>query len=43
MSIWFFRIAGPAMLRGLAVADGMAVIEPGQGHRGSTVTVLPVP
>ena len=37
------RYTGPAMLRGLALADGMAVIEPGGGRRGSTVTVLPLP
>jgi molybdopterin molybdotransferase len=34
---------GPAMLRGLAVADGMAVIPAGGGARGSGVAVLPLP
>jgi molybdopterin molybdotransferase len=34
---------GPAMLRGLSLADGVAVIPPGDGARGSTVQVLPLP
>ncbi len=34
------RFAGPAMLRGLALADGFAVIEPGTGQRGTSVEVL---
>ena len=34
---------GPAMLRGLSLADGVAVIPPGSGARGSTVAVLPLP
>jgi molybdopterin molybdotransferase len=34
---------GPAMLRGLSLADGMAVVAPGAGARGSGVTVLPLP
>jgi len=34
---------GPAMLRGLALADGVAVILPGGGARGSEVQVLPLP
>lgn len=34
---------GPAMLRGLALADGMAVIAPGGGALGSGVQVLPLP
>lgn len=34
---------GPAMLRGLTLADGVAVISPGEGARGSTVSVLPLP
>lgn len=34
---------GPAMLRGLTLADGMAVIQPGGGARGSGVQVLPLP
>ncbi|CAB4939442.1 unannotated protein [freshwater metagenome] len=34
---------GPAMLRGLALADGVAVIMPGGGARGSDVDVLPLP
>ena len=35
--------AGPAMLRGLALADGVAVIPPGGGERGTAVAVLPLP
>lgn len=34
------HFAGPAMLRGLAVADGMAVIPPGGARAGEEVTVL---
>jgi molybdopterin molybdotransferase len=34
---------GPAMLRGLTLADGMAVVQPGGGTRGSGVQVLPLP
>ena len=34
---------GPAMLRGLAEADAVAVIPPGGGQRGSSVAVLEVP
>jgi molybdopterin molybdotransferase len=34
---------GPAMLRGIALADGVAVIPPGGGARGSAVRVLPLP
>jgi molybdopterin molybdotransferase len=34
---------GPAMLRGIALADGVAVIPPGGGSRGSAVRVLPLP
>ncbi len=34
---------GPAMLRGLSLADGVAVVPPGGGARGSTVSVLPLP
>ncbi len=37
------RYAGPAMLRGLAAADGMAVVPPGAGVRGDSVRVLAVP
>ena len=37
------RFGGPAMLRGLALADGMAVIPPGAGGRGTRVEVLPLP
>lgn len=33
----------PAMLRGLALSDGFAVIEPGGGQRGSSVEVLANP
>ncbi len=35
--------SGPAMLRGLSLADGVAVIPAGCGARGSTVQVLPLP
>jgi molybdopterin molybdotransferase len=35
--------AGPAMLRGLTLADGMAVIQPGGGRRGSGVQVMALP
>jgi len=35
--------AGPAMLRGLSLADGVAVIPPGTGERGTGVAVLPLP
>ena len=34
---------GPAMLRGLALADGVAVIPPASGGRGTGVSVLPLP
>ena len=34
---------GPGMLRGLSVADGIAVIPPGGGARGSAVAILPLP
>lgn len=34
------RFAGPAMLRGLAAADGLAVVPPGGGHAGKEVAVL---
>jgi molybdopterin molybdotransferase len=34
---------GPAMLRGLSLADGIAVIPPGGGIIGSFVKVLPLP
>ncbi|MFE4305490.1 molybdopterin molybdotransferase MoeA [Streptomyces sp. NPDC056891] len=34
---------GPAMLRGLAVADGLAVVPPGGVAAGGDVEVLPVP
>ncbi len=34
---------GPAMLRGLAVADGVAVIPPGGARRGASVHVLALP
>lgn len=34
---------GPAMLRGLAMADGMAVIPPGGSARGASVRVLALP
>ena len=37
------RFGGPAMLRGLALADGMAVIPPGVDPRGTLVEVLPLP
>jgi molybdopterin molybdotransferase len=35
--------AGPAMLRGLAEADGVAVIPPGGAPAGTDVEVLPLP
>ncbi|MGH3327529.1 MAG: molybdopterin-binding protein, partial [Streptomycetales bacterium] len=35
--------AGPAMLRGLAAADGMAVIPPGGAGKGDLVEVLALP
>ncbi|MFM9135058.1 MAG: molybdopterin molybdotransferase MoeA [bacterium] len=34
---------GPAMLRGLALADGIAVIPPQSGERGARIEVLPLP
>lgn len=34
---------GPAMLRSISVADGLAVIAPGAGATGSTCPVLPLP
>ncbi|WP_051951182.1 molybdopterin molybdotransferase MoeA [Actinacidiphila yeochonensis] len=34
------RFTGPAMLRGLAAADGMAVVPPGGARAGEEVTVL---
>jgi molybdopterin molybdotransferase len=34
---------GPAMLRGLTVADGVAVIPPGGARRGASVRVLALP
>ncbi|MES4907071.1 MULTISPECIES: molybdopterin-binding protein [unclassified Streptomyces] len=37
------RFNGPAMLRGVAVADGLAVIPPGGAGRGSDVEVLDLP
>ena len=35
--------AGPAMLRGLAVADGVAVVPPGGARAGDEVELLPLP
>jgi molybdopterin molybdotransferase len=35
--------AGPAMLRGLAVADGVAVVPPGGAEAGREVELLPLP
>jgi molybdopterin molybdotransferase len=35
--------AGPAMLRGLAVADGVAVVPPGGARAGTEVELLPLP
>jgi molybdopterin molybdotransferase len=35
--------AGPAMLRGLAVADGVAVVPPGGAAEGGEVELLPLP
>jgi molybdopterin molybdotransferase len=37
------RHVGPAMLRGLSLADGMAVVPPGGAERGAGVQVLPLP
>ncbi|WP_413812990.1 molybdopterin molybdotransferase MoeA [Streptomyces sp. OE57] len=37
------RFNGPAMLRGIAVADGLAVIPPGGAKRGMEVDVLDLP
>ncbi|MFK4270104.1 molybdopterin molybdotransferase MoeA [Streptomyces milbemycinicus] len=37
------RFNGPAMLRGVAVADGLAVIPPGGADRGSEVEILDLP
>ncbi|MFF5582883.1 molybdopterin molybdotransferase MoeA [Streptomyces hygroscopicus] len=37
------RFNGPAMLRGIAVADGLAVIPPGGAKRGAEVEVLDLP
>ncbi|WP_371106067.1 MULTISPECIES: molybdopterin molybdotransferase MoeA [Streptomyces] len=37
------RFNGPAMLRGIAVADGLAVIPPGGAKRGTEVDVLDLP
>ncbi len=37
------RYDGPAMLRSLALADALAAIPPGSGHRDSDVEVLPLP
>lgn len=34
---------GPAMLRGVAVADGLAVVLPGGADSGSVVEILDVP
>ncbi|MFM9373134.1 molybdopterin molybdotransferase MoeA [Streptomyces sp. Da 82-17] len=34
---------GPAMLRGLALADGLAVVPPGGAQQGTAVELLPVP
>jgi molybdopterin molybdotransferase len=35
--------AGPSMLRGLAIADGVAVVPPGGAAAGSEVELLPLP
>jgi molybdopterin molybdotransferase len=37
------RFTGPAMLRGLALADGVAVVPPGGLPRGAPTEVLPLP
>ena len=39
----WLRFDGPAMLRSLALADGLAAIPPGGGDAGSVVTVVPIP
>lgn len=36
-------LQGAAMLRGLAAADGLAVVQPGRGAVGATVPLLPLP
>jgi molybdopterin molybdotransferase len=43
VSAWPLHHVGPAMLRGLAEADAVAVIPPGGGQRGASVAVLEVP
>jgi molybdopterin molybdotransferase len=35
--------AGPSMLRGLAIADGVAVVPPGGAAAGSEVELLALP
>ncbi|MGS2589156.1 molybdopterin molybdotransferase MoeA [Streptomyces hebeiensis] len=37
------RFSGPAMLRGIAVADGLAVVRPGGARRGEELDVLDLP
>ena len=37
------RFTGPAMLRGLAEADGLAVVPPGGVPPGGSVDFLPLP
>lgn len=36
-------LQGSGMLRGLAAADGFAVVQPGSGETGETVPLLPLP
>ena len=37
------RYVGPGMLRGIALADGLAVIAPGGGSHGAPIEVVPLP
>lgn len=37
------RYNGPAMLRGIAVADGLAVVPPGGARPGDALDVLDLP
>lgn len=37
------RFHGPAMLRGIAAADGLAVVPPGGAERGTELEILELP
>ncbi|WP_055532433.1 molybdopterin molybdotransferase MoeA, partial [Streptomyces alboniger] len=37
------RFNGPAMLRGIAAADGLAVVPPGGAHKGQELEILDLP